>query len=108
MSASDKKNPQAAEEKKVEDKQADMGLAPHQRSSASLLYEAAMRGGGEAFGEPFDVGTSTLTEKVVSTFKQRSFFGFETLEKKSDPSSSNKFTRHAAAPFRGPYRKPKG
>lgn len=107
MSQSGKKDTPNDAADKLGDKEPDMGLADHQRSSASLLYEAAMRGGGEAFGQPFDVGTATLTEKAVGTFKQRSFFGFETLEKNSGGEPGNKFTRHGAAPFRGPYRKPK-
>ena len=89
------------------------GLAPqeppttpeHQRSSRDRIYESMMRGGGEPFGPPFTAGLATLTQWVVRKVKQRGFFGFETLERPSQETTSNpnKFTRYGAAPFRGEH-----
>lgn len=80
----------------------------YQRPSNDLIYESIMRGGGEPFGAPFEVGVQSLTDKIVRLFKQRSFFGFEILEKPRRKNKRNKFTRYGAAPHRGPYRPPKG
>lgn len=81
----------------------DDGLTKNlQRSSSDLIHEAIMRGGGEPFGQPFSVGTSTLTEKIVRFFKQHGFFGFETYESRT--RKPNKFTRYGASRHRGPYR----
>ncbi len=83
----------------------DRGLTKdHQRKSTDLIYEWVMRAGGEPFGRPFAAGVQSLTAKVVKLLKQRGFFGFETLEKASG-KSRNKFTRHGAAPHRGPLRR---
>ncbi len=85
----------------------DDGLVQgHLRKSNELIYESIMRGGGEPFGPPFEIGTGSLTERVVKLFKQKSFFAFETIEKTRRRARRNKFTRYAAAPFRGPH-KPK-
>lgn len=81
-------------------------LKDHQRSSSDLIYECIMRGGGEPFGRPFDIGTSTLTEKTVKAFKQRSFFGFETLERPRKKRRKNPFTRYGSANHRGPLKTP--
>lgn len=79
-------------------------LKNYQRPSAELIYEAMMRGGGEPFGAPFEAGVSSLTEKIVRFFKQKSFFNFETLETPRKARRQNKFTRYGAAPHRGPHR----
>ena len=77
----------------------------HQRPSTDLIYEYVMRGGGEPFGKPFDLGVSSLTERIVKLFKQRSFFRFETLEQPKPPRRHNKYTRYAAAPYCGEHKK---
>jgi hypothetical protein len=82
-----------------------MVLPQHLRPSRDLIYEAMMRGGGEAFGAPYDLGVATLTQKIVAKLKQRGFFGFETLEKQPPRWHRNKFTRQGAAQYRGPYRR---
>ena len=84
---------------------ADSGGRDYQRKSTDLIYESMMRGGGEPFGPPFELGVSTLTEKIVKFFKQRSFFGFETIEKARTRVRRNKFTRYGAAPFVGEHLK---
>lgn len=89
------------------------GLPEHRRNPRDVIYEAMARG-GESFGAPFRQGLASLTEQVVQRFKQRSFFGFETLERDTDVApgteaegpTRNKFTRYGAAPFRGPHKKP--
>lgn len=91
------------------------GLPEHRRNPRDVIYEAMARG-GESFGAPFRQGLASLTEQVVQRFKQRSFFGFETLDRGADAApgnggegeapTRNKFTRYGAAPFRGPYKKP--
>ncbi len=73
------------------------------------IRDFIMRGGGEPFGRPYALHTSTLTDKIVSFFGLRSFFGFETLERGDDPLSKsgpkrNKFSRFGASQFRGKYR----
>ena len=72
-------------------------------SSAKQIYRAMMRGGGVAFGAPFEIGLSSLTTKIVKFFKQIGFFGFETIEKTKPPNQRNKFTMHGAAPYMGEY-----
>ena len=67
----------------------------------SRIKDFVMRGGGEPFGKPFEVGPQTLTERVVTFFKQRSFFGFESLENPNQKNRVNKFTRYGAARYRG-------
>lgn len=85
----------------------DDGLTKdYQRKSTDLIYESIMRGGGEPFGAPFEVGVQTLTERIVGFFKQRGFFGFEFLERPRKRNRRNKFTRYGAAPFRGSYQVP--
>ena len=82
-------------------------LKNYRRPSNDLIYESIMRGGGEPFGPPFEAGVPSLTEKIVKLFKQRSFFGFETLEKPRRKARRNKFTRYGAAPYKGSHpRKP--
>ena len=71
------------------------------RSSNDLIHESIMRGGGEPFGAPFEMGVQSLTNKIVQFFKQRGFFGFEFLERPRSRRSRNKFTRYGAAPFKG-------
>ncbi|MBI5507361.1 MAG: hypothetical protein HY903_01285 [Deltaproteobacteria bacterium] len=84
----------------------DDGLTKgYQRPSKDLIYESIMRGGGEPFGQPYDAGVSSLTDKIVKLFKQKSFFGFETFEKPRRRRRKNKFTRYGAAPFTGRYGK---
>ncbi len=73
------------------------------RQNHEVLYDAVMRGGGEPFGAPFEVGVSTLTERIVKLFKQFGFFSFESLEKLRAHNRRNKFTRHGAAPYVGDY-----
>ncbi|MEO1174116.1 MAG: hypothetical protein AAFX94_19020 [Myxococcota bacterium] len=80
----------------------DDGLTNLQRSSTDLIHESVMRGGGEPFGEPFSLGTPTLTERIVKFFSMKGFFGFETFEKTD--KRRNKFTRYGASKFRGSYR----
>jgi len=81
----------------------DDGLGTHkQRRSESLIYESVMRGGGEPFGAPFGPHVASLTERVVRFFRQRGFFGFDTLEKPQP--KRNRFTRYGAARYRGSYR----
>ena len=82
-------------------------LAALRRSSRETIYESMMRGGGEPFGAPYEVGASSLTVQIVRKLKQRGFFTFETLEKEI-PKPGNKFTRYGSAPFKGNYRTPKG
>ena len=79
--------------------------ASSKRQSSDRIRQAVMKSGGEPFLAPFEVGVSTLTEKIVKFFKQMSFFGFETLEHLKQNNRRNKFTRHGSAPFRGQYRK---
>ncbi len=81
--------------------------AQPKRTSAEIIYESMMRGGGEPFGAPFEMGTSTLTEKIVKYFKQAGFFSFETMEKLRRRRRRNKFTRYGAAPYLGDYKRPK-
>ena len=38
------------------------------------IYRYIMRGGGEPFGAPYEIGKQSLTEKIVRFFKQKSFF----------------------------------
>lgn len=84
-------------------------LPEHRRKSRDVIYEAMARGGA-SFGAPFRQGLASLTEGVVRRLKQRSFFGFETLERDGgggddQAPTRNKFTRYGAAPYRGPYKK---
>ena len=74
------------------------------RASRQLIYSIVMRSGGEPFGAPFELGLQSLTEQVVKRLSQHSFFGFEALEKMELRGRRNKFTRHGAAPYRGPHR----
>jgi hypothetical protein len=84
----------------------DDGLAKdYQRRSTDLIYESVMRGGGEPFFAPFELGIASLTEKIVKLFKQHSFFGFETMERPRRKNRRNRFTRYGASPYRGSYRK---
>ena len=80
----------------------------YQRKGSELLYEAIMKSGGEPFGTPFEVGIASLTERVVKFFRQKSFFGFETLERLRDRNLRNKFTRTAARNFKGELKSPSG
>lgn len=74
------------------------------RNTEDLIFESIMRGGGEPFGPPFEIGITTLTEKLVKFFKQRSFFAFETLDKPRSKNRINRFTKYGASPFRGKHR----
>ena len=81
--------------------------AREKRRSEEAIYRYVMRGGGEAFGKPYEVGKQSLTQKIVHFFKQRGFFAFETLEKPETSKKQNKFTKYGAARYRGPYKNPK-
>ena len=82
----------------------DDGLGPvEKRSSEDVIYESIMRSGGEPFGAPWDLGLSSLTERVVKLFRQRSFFRFETLERLKKKGSRNRFTRHGSSRYFGEY-----
>jgi len=76
------------------------------RPSNELIYDAMMRGGGEPFGAPYEVGTSSLTERIVRFFKQKSFFGFETFEKRRRRRRKNRFTRYGSSRYNGDYDMP--
>jgi hypothetical protein len=76
----------------------------YQRKSTDLIYEAVMRGGGEPFGAPFEAGVGSLTDRIVKLFRQKSFFGFETLDRPRRKNRGNRFTRYGASPFRGALR----
>lgn len=82
-----------------------MGPAGHLRNSSDLIYESIMRGGGEPFGEPYEVSAQSLTDRIVKFFKQKGFFGFEYFEKRRRRRFRNKFTKYGAAPFRGDHKK---
>jgi len=73
--------------------------------SATGVKDYIMRGGGAPFGRPYDLGTPSLTERVVLFFKQKSFFKFETFERKTT-NKGNKFTRYGASRYRGKLRGP--
>lgn len=73
----------------------------YQRPSHELIYESVMRGGGEPFGAPYEVGTPTLMERIVKLWNQRGFFRFETFEKVPHRRRRNKFTRYGASRFVG-------
>ena len=82
----------------------DDGLRPNTREgSRDIIYESMMRGGGEPFGRPWGNGLSSLTDKIVKLFRQRSFFGFETLEHTPRSRRRNRFTRYAASRYHGNY-----
>ncbi len=85
--------------------QADKDLqANHLRPSGDLIYESIMRGGGEPFGRPYSIGLGSLTERVVTFFKVKSFFGFETFESaKQTKKLTNKYTRYGASRYFGRY-----
>ena len=92
-----------SEEEKLREAQ-QLTLWGHLRKiSRNLIYGVMMRGGGEPFGAPFEPGLQTLDERVVKKLHQRGFFRFETLERLRRRRERNKFTRHGAAPYRGPY-----
>ena len=74
------------------------------RQQEETIYRYIMRGGGEPFGAPFEMGKPSLTEKIVRFFKQKSFFGFETLEPTKKKKNINKFTRYGASRYRGPLK----
>ncbi len=81
------------------------GPANHLRHSSDLIYESIMKGGGEPFGEPYEVSAQTLTERIVRYFKQRSFFAFEFFERRRLRQRRNKFTKYGSAPYRGEHKK---
>ncbi len=81
------------------------GPAGHLRKSSDLIYDSIMRGGGEPFGEPYEVSAQSLTERIVKFFKQKGFFGFEFFERRRKRRLRNKFTRYGAAPFRGDHKR---
>lgn len=79
------------------------------RTSHDRIYETVLRGGGEPFGKPFDLGLSTLTEKIVQVFNQKGFFAFESLDRPAPQKAAQKrrrniFTRYAAGRYRGPLK----
>ena len=77
-------------------------LKDYQRPSADLIHEVVMRAGGEL--EPFEIGATTLTERVVRLFKQFGFFGFEWLEQRTrQRNKRNRFTKYGSAQFKGDY-----
>ncbi len=82
-----------------------VGPAGHLRKSSDLIYESIMRGGGEPFGEPYEVSAQTLTDRIVKFFRQKGFFGFEFFEKRRRRRYRNKFTKYGAAPFRGDHKR---
>jgi hypothetical protein len=83
----------------------DDGLSKnYQRKSSDLIYEAVMRGGGEPFGAPFEASVGSLTERIVKLFRQKGWFGFETLDRPRQKNRGNRFTRYGASPFRGRHR----
>ena len=73
------------------------------KASQDLIYMALQRAGGEPFASPFEPGLPTLTMRVVRFLKQRGFFTFNSMEVLQRRAQRNKFTRHGASPFRGPY-----
>jgi hypothetical protein len=73
------------------------------RECDDVIYRAVMRTGGEPFGAPFEVGLSSLTQRLVHALRQIGFFRFETLERLRPRHRRNKFTRHGAAPFVGDH-----
>ena len=86
------------------------GLTPSQRDKREqeeTIYRYIMRGGGEPFGAPYEMGKQSLTEKIVRFFKQKSFFGFETMEPTKKKKNINKFTRYGASRYRGPLKSDK-
>ena len=88
----------------------DPELTPAQREKREqeeTIYRYIMRGGGEPFGAPFEMGKPSLTEKIVRFFKQKSFFGFESLEPTKKKKNINKFTRYGASRYRGPLKNTK-
>ena len=85
-------------------------LTPAQRDKREqeeTIYRFIMRGGGEPFGAPYEMGKQSLTEKIVRFFKQKSFFGFETMEPTKKKKNINKFTRYGASRYRGPLKNTK-
>jgi hypothetical protein len=85
-------------------------LTPAQREKREqeeTIYRFIMRGGGEPFGAPYEMGKQSLTEKIVRFFKQKSFFGFETMEPTKRKKNINKFTRYGASRYRGPLKSDK-
>ena len=79
-------------------------LQNSKNTSAATLKDYIMRGGGTPFGRPYDLGTPSLTERVVLFFKQKSFFKFETFEHNTG-NKANKFTQYGASRYRGKLRK---
>ena len=61
----------------------DPKLDLHQRDAINII--AAFGLGHQKLQKqlraPFELGTASLTEKIVAWFKQRSFFGVETCER---------------------------
>ena len=85
-------------------------LTPAQREKREqeeTIYRFIMRGGGEPFGAPYEIGKQSLTEKIVRFFKQKSFFGFETMEPTKKKKNINKFTRYGSSRYRGPLKSDK-
>lgn len=61
----------------------------------------ASRSSGTSFGAPFELGTTSLTEKIVDWFKQKGFFAVETSERVSPQNQRNKYSAHGASRFIG-------
>ena len=72
-------------------------------SSSELIYRSIMRSGGEPFGRPYAISFASLTEKVVTYFKQKGFFSFETFESPKAIQRPNRFSRYGATNHRGGY-----
>jgi|GEM_PF-4851477 len=73
-----------------------------QEQSSDLLYESMMKSGGQAFGQPYVIGTTSLTERVVRRHKQKGSFGYSTYEK-MNYRRRNYFTRAGASRYQGEY-----
>jgi hypothetical protein len=73
------------------------------KASRDLIYITMQRSGGEPFGAPYELGLSTLTERLVRFFKQRGFFTFHSVERAQGRRARNRFTRHGATAYRGAY-----
>ena len=90
----------------LDESRSDLEVVPGNadpRSSHDVIYESVMRGGGEPFGAPYEVGVSSLTEKIVRFFRQRSFFGFEVFEGARPKRKRNRFTRYGSSRYFGSY-----
>ena len=90
-----------------EDTQSQTPTQREKQNQEETIYRYIMRGGGEPFGAPYEIGKQSLTEKIVRFFKQKSFFGFETMEPTKKKKNINKFTRYGSSRYRGPLKSDK-